>query len=404
MTKSAEIVCIGTELLLGHVVNTNASWLATQCAVEGIDVYVQTVVGDRISRIVDVLALAAQRAHIVLCTGGLGPTMDDVSREALAAHTGAALVVDPVAQARLQEMAARSGRIVDAAYMRQAQTVHGADVLPNDVGLAIGTALVHDGVQYVLLPGPPREMKAMFSRYALPWLSIDGVGLHSIMVRLTGIGESEVERVLTPLMRHQTDPTIATYAGIGDVLVRITTRADALASVRCAPIVQTVTALLGQYVYAMEDVSLPTVLVRRFTERKQTIAVAESCTGGALAHRITSVAGSSRVLRGAIVAYTNVCKQDVLGVPETLIATHGAVSDATARAMAIGVRKRLGSDFGIATTGTLGPDDVVREAFVAVAHQEDCIVHPVTLIGADRETNKQRVAMAALACLWRHTT
>ncbi|MBU6145840.1 MAG: competence/damage-inducible protein A [Paenibacillaceae bacterium] len=404
MTKSAEIVCIGTELLLGHVVNTNASWLATQCAASGIDVYYQTVVGDRVSRIVDVLALAAQRAHIVICTGGLGPTMDDVSREALAAHTCTTLVVDPSAAMRLQEAAARSGRTVDESYYRQAHTLDGADVLQNDVGLAIGTALVHDGVRYVLLPGPPREMKAMFSNYALPWLAVDGVRLHSIMVRLTGIGEGDVARALEPLIRHQTDPTIATYAGIGDVLVRITTRADAQASMRCAPIVQTMTSLLGQYVYAMEDVSLPTVLVHRLTERMQTLAVAESCTGGAVAHAITSVPGSSRVLRGAIVAYTDACKQDVLGVSQDVLAQNGAVSDAAARELASCVRRRLGSDFGIATTGTLGPDDPVREAFVAVAHKGGCIVHHVPLVGTDRDTNKQRIAMAALACLWRHTT
>lgn len=360
----AEIVAVGTELLLGQIVNTNARFLARQLAEIGVDSYFQTVVGDNLDRIVQALTIASQRADLVICTGGLGPTRDDLTKDAIAAWTGRRLIYDEPALSRIERFFRERGVPMAESNARQALIPEGCDPLPNDNGLAVGAALEHGGVRYIVLPGPPKELEPMFVRYARPWILAQmpqHTPLHSVVLKFAGIGESALEQKLIDLIDGQSEVTLAPYAGDGEVAVRVSVKASdqEQAMRKMSGTLADIRRRLGEHLYAEEDIPLEEAVVRQLKARGLLLSAAESCTGGLFAERITSVPGSSAVFAGAMIAYTNEFKIRHLGVPERLLSgdgAPGAISEQTARAMAERARELTGSHFALSFTGAAGPD------------------------------------------------
>jgi len=409
----AEMIAVGTELLLGQIVNTNAQYISEQCAGIGIDMYFQTVVGDNVERIRSALTIAASRADIIICCGGLGPTMDDVTRDALAEHVAAELVMDEPGLKKIEQYFASRNLPILESNRRQALTLKGADVLPNDTGMAVGTALKHEGKLYLLLPGPPRELTAMFSRYVIPWLrsQMSGVEpLYSKSLKFAGIGESALEHRLEDLIEAQSDPTIAPYAKEGEVMIRLTTRAatEAEAFAKMERVEEEIRKRVGAHLYAEEDVSLDEVVIKVLRERGLTLAAAESCTGGLFADMATSHPGSSEAFLGGIVSYTNAAKQSLLDVPNRLLegpGAPGAVSPETAIAMAEGVRDRLGTTFGISFTGVAGPSTSegkpVGLVYLGIAEQGKPTEVKELKLSGSREMIKLRAARSGYYEIWK---
>lgn len=357
----AELIAVGTELLLGQIANTNAQFLSQRLAGLGIHVYFHTVVGDNDERLLFVTRQAAARSDLVIFTGGLGPTQDDLTKETVAAHVGRPLVMDEDAMDRIAAFFERRGVQMSENNRKQAMVIEGSTVFPNDRGMAPGMAVTHGGTTYVLLPGPPSELNPMFDQYVLPFLS----GLlpaqqvfHSRVLRFFGIGESALEDRLLDLIEQQSNPTIAPYAKDYEVTLRITARADSVEAAEqlIAPVEAQIRGRVGEYIYGEGEMELHEVFVREMRQQQVTVACAESCTGGALSALITSVPGSSAVFRGGIVCYTNDVKQKVLSVPQEWLARDGAVSESVARRMAEEVRRICDATVGIALTGVAGPD------------------------------------------------
>ncbi|WP_248926299.1 competence/damage-inducible protein A [Paenibacillus hamazuiensis] len=408
----AEIIAVGTELLLGQIVNTNAQYLASACADIGVNVYFQTVVGDNPSRIKEALSIAKNRAELIICTGGLGPTQDDLTKDVLAEFVGDRLVMHRPSMDKIEELFRSRGIPMVESNARQALMLEGGDPLLNDNGLAVGVGVTHEGTHYILLPGPPREMKVMFDNYANPWIrqKMGGVNpLFSKVLRFIGIGESNLEHELIDLIETQSDPSIAPYAKEGEVMIRLTTRAagEAQADEKIAPVEREIRSRLGQYIYADEDIPIERAVLRLLQEKGQTLSVAESCTGGLLGDLITAIPGSSQAFVGGIICYSNGLKNKLLGVPMELMEgpdAPGAVSAETAVLLAQNVRLTTGSDFGVAITGVAGPGESERKpagtVYVAVAHSGGTNVELLKLSG-NRETNKLRSAKNALYQLWK---
>ncbi|GIP36887.1 putative competence-damage inducible protein [Paenibacillus sp. J31TS4] len=409
----AEIIAVGTELLLGQIVNTNAQFLAGQCAAMGVHVYFQTVVGDNAERLTQSLEIARGRADVVICTGGLGPTQDDMTKDVLAAYTGRGLVMHEPSLAYMTSLFQSRGTPMVESNKRQALMLEGSDPLPNDTGLAVGVALTHEGTHYLLLPGPPKEMKPMFERYGSQWLASQmgsGGRLYSRMLKFAGIGESALEAKLLDLIEGQNDPTIAPYAKEGEVTIRLTTQANDKqeADGKLDPTQQEIASRLGEYLYADEEIPIEQTIYRLLKERGETLAFAESCTGGLLSDLLTNVPDSSSVLAGGIVSYTNAVKHAMLGVPMELLEGEdapGAVSEETARAMAEGVLSRLGTDYGVSVTGVAGPSPSegkpVGLVYLGLAQRGRETVVIKTQQWGNRESVKWKSAKAALYHLWR---
>lgn len=409
----AEIIAVGTELLLGQIVNTNAQFLSRACADLGVSVYFQTVVGDNEARLTEALRLASSRADLVICTGGLGPTQDDLTKDALAAYLGRKIVLHQPSMDKITDFFSKRGIHMVESNKRQAYMLEDSDPLANDTGMAVGVALTQDQTHYVLLPGPPKEMKPMFERYTAPWIAskMEGVyPLYSRMLKFAGIGESLLEHELLDLIKDQTDPTIAPYAKEGEVAIRLTTRSasKAEADAKLDPVESEIRKRLGLYIYANEDVSIEQQMVGIMRERSLKLAVAESCTGGLLSDMLTAVPGSSAVFQGGIVCYTNEWKHRLLGVPQAVLegaGAPGAVSDVTARLLADNLLKQSDTDYSIAITGVAGPDESegkpVGLVYVAVAKRDhETVVQQLQLSGS-REMIKLRAARSALYQLWK---
>ncbi|SHE10933.1 CinA-like protein [Chlamydia abortus] len=408
----AEIIAVGTELLLGQIVNTNAQYLSQQCAALGIDIYFQTVVGDNEGRLRQALDTARQRADLIICTGGLGPTKDDLTKDVLAAFTGKELIMHEPSLDKIKSMFRDRGLAMAESNARQALMLTDSDPLMNDNGLAVGVALTHEGTHYMLLPGPPREMKLMFDTYGTSWLSrlADGRGaLYSRMLKFAGIGESALEKELLDLIEAQQDPTIAPYAKEGEVTVRLTTRAatEEEANSKLKPVEEEIRRRLGKHLYATEDKPIEQIIYEQLKERGMTLSAAESCTGGLISDLITSVPDSSSVFSGSIVSYTNAVKETILQVPAGLLEgpeAPGAVSKETAEAMAGKVRELLGTDYALSVTGIAGPGSAegkpVGLVYIGLAERGK----PTTVVegrySGTRELIKLRAAKAALYLLW----
>jgi nicotinamide-nucleotide amidase len=360
-----EIVGVGTELLLGQIVNTNAAWIGQRLADVGWDCLRHTAVGDNEARIAEVIREALGRADAVIITGGLGPTQDDVTREALAAVAGAPLVRRPELEQWLRERFGRMGvRRMAEMNLRQADVPEGARYIDNPRGTAPGLIVELDGKPAYAVPGVPREMEGMLEQVVLPDLAAragEGRAIVSRTLRTAGVGESRLAERLTPLWEEAGtgEVTLAYLASPGEVRVRLTavgaTREEAMAEI--APVEARVREELGDIVYGTDDETLEAAVGRLLRERDATLATAESLTGGLLGGRITGVPGSSDYYLGGVVAYATDAKASLLGVDQELLAAEGPVSEPVAAAMAEGARKAFGADLGLAATGVAGPTE-----------------------------------------------
>lgn len=358
MSKNAELIAVGTEIILGDIVNTHSQFLSQKLAELGINVFYHTSVGDNPGRLKRVIEQALQRSDVILFSGGLGPTEDDLTKETVCEVMGLEMHRDQAVYDSIVAYFDKIGKPMTENNKKQAIVPVGATVFYNQNGTAPGIGIQKEGKTVVLLPGPPSELIPMFQEQVYDYLSAlsDGV-LVSKNLRVFGIGESMVETKLGGELLNAANPTTALYAKEGQVLVRVTARAsdqeEAERLVR--PVVQQIKEILGTAVYGEDVNSLEEVVVAMLRAQHKTIATAESCTGGLLASAITSIPGSSEVFEFGAVTYANRIKHAVLGVPNRVIEQHGAVSEETAVAMAKGILKQSGADIGVAITGIAGP-------------------------------------------------
>lgn len=367
----AEILCVGTELLLGDIVNTNAAYAARELAAIGINVYFQSVVGDNPARLKQALSLALSRSDLVVMTGGLGPTYDDLTKETVAEAFGLPMELHRPSLEAITSYFARTGRTMTKNNEKQAWMPQGAHVFVNHYGTAPGLAVEKEGKRVVLLPGPPREMEPMFSEEVIPYLkALSDTVLVSHVIHIFGMGESAVEDKLRGYMLSHLNPTVAPYAKEGEVQLRVTASAknadEADALIR--PVLAEIRQTLGSVVYGVDVGSLQNALVQQLLEKNRRIATAESCTAGLVSKRITEVAGSSQVFECGIVSYSNRIKAQLLGVSQETLDTFTEVSAETAREMARNVRRISGADIGVSVTGLAGPGGGTAEKPVGLVY------------------------------------
>ena len=405
----AEIIAVGTEILTGQIVNTNAQFLSEKLAEIGVDVYFQTAVGDNEARLMSLLEIASSRSSIVILTGGLGPTEDDLTKQTLAKFLGKALVFDPQAQEKLDHFfAQRPDYARTPNNERQAQIVEGATPLPNETGLAVGGVLEADGVTYVVLPGPPSELKPMVLNQLLPKL-MTGTKLYSRVLRFFGIGESQLVTVLADLIDHQTDPTLAPYAKTGEVTLRLSTKAVSQEQADQALDILEDQILNRQtfegislrdicYGYG-EETSLASVVVEELKKRKKSITAAESLTAGLFQATLADFSGVSAIFNGGFVTYSLEEKSKMLDISEQELKKHGVVSEFTAKKMAEQARIKTQSDYGVSLTGVAGPDSLeghpAGTVFIGLAHAKGTEVIKANIAGRSRADVRHIAVMHA---------
>ncbi len=409
---NVEIVTIGTELLLGHLVDTNSARIAGALAAIGVDVYAKHSVGDNAARLEAMLRDALARADGVVTTGGLGPTVDDLTKEAVAAAIGVALSEHEPSVRAIEARLATFGRAgpLSPNNRRQALLPMGAEVFPNPNGTAPGfAALRSDGKFVVCMPGVPREMIPMLDDQLVPWL-VTRYGLRDAIFTRTlhtiGIAESEVDRRIEPLFATLANPKIAVLAHDFRVDVKIMAKASDFSAARrlIEPVEAELRQRIGEAVFGADADTLASVLLDSFVRRNQTLGVAESITGGALADELVAVPGASRAFRGGIVAYDDAVKRDLLGVDAELLRANGAVSEPVASAMARGARERLRTDVALASTGIAGPTGATPEkpvglVFIALATGEHAPLVRRFTLGGQREDVRRRATLMALDML-----
>ena len=412
MSHTAELIAVGTELLLGNIANTDAQMISEGLSQLGINVYYHTVVGDNPQRVRDAVEIARKRADILITTGGLGPTCDDLTKVAIAQAFGKELVFHEESAQRIRDRFAALGRPITENNYQQAMIPEGATVLPNDWGTAPGVAFEADGTHVILLPGPPRECEMMFRHRAVPYLKAlaDGV-IVSRTIKTFGIGESAAEAKLRDLMNALHNPTLAPYAKPTGTELRITAHAqteeEALALI--VPIEDQVKERLGDVVIGVDVSSLEEVCLALLKEKGLTVGTAESCTGGLIAKLLTDLPGSSAIFRGGVVSYCDAVKAGALGVPYDLLDQYGAVSAQVAEAMALGALEALGCDIALSATGVAGPDsddrgNPVGLVYLGIAWAGGCHVAVYQGGKVERERIRRQSAQTALDLLRRHLT
>lgn len=405
----AEIIAVGTEILTGQIVNTNAQFLSEKLAEIGVDVYFQTAVGDNEARLLSLLEIASQRSNLVILTGGLGPTEDDLTKQTLAKFLGKDLVFDPQAQEKLDIFFAhRPDYARTPNNERQAQIVEGATPLPNETGLAVGGVSEVDDVTYVVLPGPPSELKPMVLNQLLPKL-MTGTKLYSRVLRFFGIGESQLVTILADLIDHQTDPTLAPYAKTGEVTLRLSTKAVSQEKADQALDILENQILSCQtfegislrdicYGYG-EETSLASVVVEELKKRQKSITAAESLTAGLFQATLADFSGVSAIFNGGFVTYSLEEKSKMLDISEQELKEHGVVSEFTARKMAEQARLKTQSDYGISLTGVAGPDSLeghpAGTVFIGLAHAKGTEVIKANIAGRSRADVRHIAVMHA---------
>ena len=405
----AEIIAVGTEILTGQIVNTNAQFLSEKLAEIGVDVYFQTAVGDNEARLLSLLEIASQRSNLVILTGGLGPTEDDLTKQTLAKFLGKDLVFDPQAQEKLDIFFAhRPDYARTPNNERQAQIVEGATPLPNETGLAVGGVSEVDGVTYVVLPGPPSELKPMVLNQLLPKL-MTGAKLYSRVLRFFGIGESQLVTILADLIDHQTDPTLAPYAKTGEVTLRLSTKAVSQEKADQALDILENQILSRQtfegislrdicYGYG-EETSLASVVVEELKKRQKSITAAESLTAGLFQATLADFSGVSAIFNGGFVTYSLEEKSKMLDISEQELKEHGVVSEFTARKMAEQARLKTQSDYGVSLTGVAGPDSLeghpAGTVFIGLAHAKGTEVIKANIAGRSRADVRHIAVMHA---------
>jgi len=392
MPHTAELIAVGTELLLGEIANTDAQTISRELSALGINVFYHTVVGDNPHRLRKAVEIARARADVIITTGGLGPTCDDLTKTVLAECFGKKLVYNAEAAQRMEayfkKLHPDSGKMTENNY-QQAYLPEGCTPFQNDWGTAPGCGFEADGVHVVMLPGPPSECGPMFRARAVPFLSAltDGV-IVSRSLRIFGMGESAVESQLREKMNAMENPTLAPYAKEGEVELRLTAKADSQESALAliAPAERELREQFGDLVYGVDVPSLEWVCLEGLKAQGLTLSAAESCTGGLIAKRITDLPGSSAAFKGGVVSYWSEVKHGLLGVPQDLLDQYGAVSQPVAEAMAQGVRQATGSDLAVAVTGVAGPEaddrgNPVGLVYVALAWEGDVHVRTVHAAG-----------------------
>ncbi len=399
----AEILSVGTELLLGYITDTNASYLARQVAGLGIDLYYVSTVGDNFDRLRDTLARARERSDLVVITGGLGPTEDDLTREAIAAVLGETQSIDAEYLTRLRAWFAGRGVQMPERNVKQAWVLPSVTPLANPVGTAPGWWAERDGKIIVAMPGVPHEMKRMWEREVVPRLAPrSGSALFSRILRVSGLGESSVEERLGELI-HSMNPTVATYAKRDAVDVRITAKAPTAEAARAQveAVEEQARTLLGAHVFGADEQTPQSAALKLLIERRLTLATMESCTGGLLASLITDIPGSSAAFLGGLVSYATAMKEE-FGVPREVIETYGVISVETARAMAAAVREKLGADIGVGITGVAGPDaqdgHPVGEVHIAVASASESAIPARWSVATVRRSRRAPPSPRSVCC------
>ena len=405
----AEIIAVGTEILTGQIVNTNAQFLSEKLAEIGVDVYFQTAVGDNEARLLSLLEIASQRSNLVILTGGLGPTEDDLTKQTLAKFLRKDLVFDPQAQEKLDIFFAhRPDYARTPNNERQAQIIEGATPLPNETGLAVGGVSEVDGVTYVVLPGPPSELKPMVLNQLLPKL-MTGTKLYSRVLRFFGIGESQLVTILADLIDHQTDPTLAPYAKTGEVTLRLSTKAvsqekaDQALDILENQILSRRTfegISLRDICYGYgEETSLASVVVEELKKRQKSITATESLTAGLFQATLADFSGVSAIFNGGFVTYSLEEKSKMLDISEQELKEHGVVSEFTARKMAEQARIKIQSDYGVSLTGVAGPDSLeghpAGTVFIGLAHAKGTEVIKANIAGRSRADVRHIAVMHA---------
>lgn len=369
----AELISVGTELLMGNIVNTNAAYLSRELAAIGVSVYYQSTVGDNKERLSAAIKQALGRADVVILSGGLGPTADDLTKECAAEVLGRPMYLDERSKDRITAYFQKMNRKnITENNWKQALLPEGAIILDNNNGTAPGIIMEEDKKAVILLPGPPNELQLMFQESVIPYLQRQGKKvLYSKMVKVCGIGESTAETMVKDLMENQTNPTIAPYAKTGEVHFRITAMADTKQEGKALvkPVVQELKKRFGDAVYTTkESVSLEEKVVKLLKKQKLTMVTAESCTGGMLASKIINVPGVSDIFKAGLVTYANEAKREILGVKKKTLKKYGAVSKETAEEMVLGAIDRYGADVAVSVTGIAGPDGGTEEKPVGLVY------------------------------------
>jgi nicotinamide-nucleotide amidase len=370
---TVELVCVGTEILLGNIVNTNATYLAEKCALLGLSCYHQSVVGDNEERMEETIRQALSRSDIVILCGGLGPTKDDLTKEVTAKVFGREMYEDAHSKERIQSyFSGKMGRKITENNWKQAMIPEGAKVIDNYNGTAPGIILEGEGKTAILLPGPPNELKPMFEHDIQPYLNqLQSEGIYSKMVKVCGIGESFAETMILDIMESQSNPTIAPYAKMGEVHLRVTARAasEAEAEELMAPMILELQKRFGNHIYTMdESVTLEESIVELLQQKQLTVTTAESCTAGLVSGRLMNAPGASQIYGEGYITYSNQAKEKLLGVPHEMLEKYDAVSKEVAEAMAIGAAKASGADVAVSVTGIAGPDGGTEEKPVGLVY------------------------------------
>lgn len=405
----AEIIAIGTEILLGDIVNTNAQYLSKQLADNGIDVYHQSVIGDNEERVLEAFKEGFKRADIIITTGGLGPTKDDLTKEMASKYFNRELILDEESLKYIESYFKKNGRELKGGNKKQAYFPKGSIVLPNPNGTAPGAIIEEENKIMIILPGPPREMKPMFKNYVMPYLNkFTNEVLVSKVLRIFGIGEGYMAEKIEDLIDNQSNPTIAPYAKDKDVTLRITAKAkDKNTALKIIePVEKEIRERLGDNIYGEgEDTTLEEVVAKKLISKNLTISTAESCTGGMLASTLINYPGISKVFLEGAVTYSNEAKIKRLGVKKETLDKYGAVSEETAREMALGIAKTSETNIGLSTTGLAGPDGGTKEkpvglVYIGLSINGEVRVKKLNLQG-DRQKIRIRTVMNILDWLRR---
>ncbi len=402
----AEIIAVGTELLLGEILNSDSQFLARELSKLGINVYYQTVVGDNEERLTQTIKTALSRSDLIITSGGLGPTHDDITKETLAAAMGVELKLNETCLHDMEAYFARLNRPMVQVNVKQAIMPVGCIVLKNNNGTAPGGIIEKDGKIAIFLPGPPNEIVPMYQESVAPYLAAKSEEiLFSKTLRIIGIGESNVEEKLSEFMQNSTNPTVAPYAKTDEVTLRITAKCknEEEAERLIAPAEEKIRSVLGDAVYGVNDDTIFAAVCRLLKEKNMKIAFAESCTGGLLAEKLTGVPGASEALEQSFVTYSGAAKHDLLGVNEVALSEFGAVSEPVAYEMAEGVRARSGADIGVSVTGVAGPDsdekgNPVGLVYIGIAGKNGTTVKKFTFAGT-RERIRTRACVNAYAAV-----
>lgn len=398
---TAEIICVGTELLLGNIVNTNAAFLANGLADLGISCYYQTVVGDNHERLTETLKTAAKRADILILSGGLGPTKDDMTKETVAAFAGKKLVMDEISRQRIEAYFALRGIEPTENNWKQALIPEGSKVFDNDNGTAPGMVVDCKNCKVILLPGPPVELEPLFQDKVVPYLrELTPGAICSQTVKTCGLSESKVETEISDLIEKQANPTIATYAKTGEVHIRVTAKADTEkeANKLIKPVVKELKNRFGNDIYTTDvNTTLEKALADLLISAGMTITCAESCTGGLLSATIINVPGISELYKAGLITYSNKAKRKLLGVKKTTLDKYTAVSSQVAEEMVKGLLANSKADVGVAVTGLAGPDGGTKERPVGLVYISCNVKGKVTVKEYHFKGNREKIRQSAVA-------